>query len=110
ETEIKDTSLYKSLDAKNQKKIDDKLKQKDFKIRFDGTEVIYLSWQDMCDVMGLNKDLFENIYTYFSLYAHPSEVAVFQFESMFSKENEEFKQLTTTILKYCFSLMSVFVA
>jgi hypothetical protein len=29
---------------------------------------------------------------------------------MFSKENEEFKQLTTTNLKYCFSLMSVFVA
>lgn len=110
ETEIKNTALYKSLDAKNQKNIDDKLKQKDFKIRFDGTEVIFLSWQDMSDVMGLNKDLFENIYTYFSLYAHPSEVAVFQFESMFSKENEEFKQLTTTILKYCFSLMSVFVA
>lgn len=110
ETEIKDTALYKSLDAKNQKKIDDKLKQKDFKVRFDGTDVIFLSWQDMSDVMGLNKDLFENIYTYFSLYAHPSEVAVFQFESMFSKENEEFKQLTATILKYCFSLMSVFVA
>jgi hypothetical protein len=110
EKEIKDTALYKSLDAKNQGKIDEKLKQKDFKIRFDGKEVIYLVWQDMCDVMGLNRDIFENIYTYFSLYSHPSEVAVFQFESMFSKENEEFKQLTTTNLKYCFSLMSVFVA
>lgn len=110
EKEIKDTALYKSLDAKNQGKIDEKLKKKDFKIRFDGKEVIYLVWQDMCDVMGLNKDIFENIYTYFSLYSHPSEVAVFQFESMFSKENEGFKQLTTTNLKYCFSLMSVFVA
>jgi len=110
EKEIKDTALYKSLDEKNQKKIDDKIKKKDFKIRFEGKEVIYLAWQDMCDVMGLNSDIFENIYTYFSLYAHPSEVAVFQFESMFSKENEEFKQLTTTNLKYCFSLMSVFIA
>ena len=64
----------------------------------------------MCDVMGLNKDIFDNIYTYFSLYAHPSEVAVFQFESMFSTENEEFIQLTLTNMKYCFSLMSVFVA
>jgi hypothetical protein len=110
EIEIKDTALYKSLDATNQKKIDDRIKKKDFQIRFNGKEVVYLSWQDMCDVMGLNHDIFDNIYTYFSLYSHPSEVAVFQFESMFSKENEEFKQLTTTNLKYCFSLMSVFVA
>lgn len=110
EKEIKDSDLYKSLDAKNQGKIDEKLKQKDFKIRFNGNEVIYLAWQDMCDVMGLNKDIFANIYTYFSLYSHPSQVAVFQFESMFSRENEEFKQLTTTNLKYCFSLMSVFIA
>lgn len=110
EMEIKDTALYKSLDADNQKRIDDKIKQKEFKIRFDGKEVKSLTWQNMCDVMGLNKDIFENIYTYFSLYSHPSEIAVFQFETMFSKENEEFKQLTTTNLKYCFSLMSVFIA
>lgn len=110
ENEIKETTLYKSLNAENQAKIDKKLNQKDFKIRFGGKEVIYLAWQDMCDVMELNKDIFDNIYTYFSLYAHPSEVSVFQFETMFNKQYEEFKQLTTTILKYCFSLMSVFIA
>ncbi|HPY58780.1 MAG TPA: DUF5677 domain-containing protein [Bacteroidales bacterium] len=110
EKEIKDTALYKSLDVKNQSKIDEKIKQKDFKIRFVGKDVIYLTWQDMCDVINLNKDIFDNFYTYFSLYAHPSQVSVFQFETMFSKENEAFKQLTTTNLKYCFSLMSVFIA
>ncbi len=110
EKEIKETDLYKSLDAKNQGKIDEKIKKKDFKIRFDNKEVIFLSWQDMCDVMELNKDIFKNIYTYFSLYSHPSQVAVFQFENMFDKESEAFKSLTTTNLKYCFSLMSVFIA
>ena len=107
---IKETALYKSLDEKNKKKIDEMIKQKDFKIKFDGLNVIFLSWQDMCDVMNLNIDIFAKIYTFFSLYAHPSQVSVFQFESMFSKENEEFKQLTITSLRYCFSLMSVFVA
>jgi len=110
EKKIKDTALYNTLDAKNQSKIDEKIKQKDFKIRFEGKDVIYLAWQDMCDVMNLNKGIFDNIYTYFSLYSHPSQVSVFQFETMFSKENEEFKQLTTINLKYCFSLMSVFIA
>lgn len=110
EAEIKDTNLYKTLDNKNQEKIDDKIKKRDYKVRFEGKKVVYLSWQDMSNIMGLNPSLFDNIYTYFSLYAHPSQVAVFQFESMFSKKNEEFKQLTTLNLKYCFSLASVFVA
>lgn len=110
EKEIKSIDLYKSLDAKNQKKIDEKLKQKDFKIRFNGKEVIFLNWQDMCEVMNLNTNLFDNIYTYFSLYAHPSQVSVFQFEHMFGKEDEAFKRLTTTNLKYCFSLLGVFIA
>jgi hypothetical protein len=110
EKEIKETDLYKSLDAKNQGKIDEKIKKKDYKIRFNEKEVLFLSWQDMCDVMELNKDIFDNIYTYFSLYSHPSQVAVFQFENMFDMESEAFKTLTTTNLKYCFSLMSVFIA
>jgi len=108
--EIKGTELYKSLDEKSKLKIDEKINQKDFKIRFDSKEVVFLSWQDMCDVMELNKSLFENIYGYFSLYAHPSEVSVFQFENMFGKQDEAFKALTAINLKYCFSLMSVFVA
>ena len=62
EKEIKDTVLYKSFDAKNQGKVDKKIKRKDFKIRFEDKEVIYLTWQDMCDVMGLNRELFDNIY------------------------------------------------
>ncbi|MGB4655357.1 MAG: DUF5677 domain-containing protein [Bacteroidales bacterium] len=110
EKEIKETVLYKSLDAKNQLKIDKQIKQNDYKIRFKGKNVINLAWRDMCNVMELNKDVFYEIYTYFSLYAHPSYVSVFQFETMFSKEKEEFKQLTTTNLKYCFILVSVFIA
>ena len=110
ETEIRETVLYKSLDAKNQAKIETKIKDKDFKIKFDGKEVTFLNWQDMCDVMELNKDLFDNIYTYFSLYSHPSQVAVFQFENMFSRDKEEYIELTSTNLKYCFSLLSVFIA
>jgi hypothetical protein len=110
ETEIRETALYKSLDAKNQAKIETKIKDKDFKIRFDGKEVTFLNWQDMCDVMELNKDLFDNIYTFFSLYSHPSQVSVFQFENMFSRDKEEYIELTSTNLKYCFSLLSVFIA
>jgi hypothetical protein len=108
--ELTETNLYKSLDDKNKGKIVEKLKQKDYKIKFNGIDVVFLNWQDMCDVMDLNKDLFEHMYSYFSLYSHPSHVAVFQFENMFDPKDEAFKFLTTSNLKLCFSLVSVFIA
>jgi hypothetical protein len=110
EEEIKGTALYKSLDLENQWKIDNALKKKEYKIKFENKKVICLSWQDMSNVMGLNPILFGDIYTYFSLYAHPSQVSVFQFETMFNKDEPMFKQLTAFNLKYCFSLTSVFIA
>jgi hypothetical protein len=109
-TEVKNTNLFKNLDEKNKGKIDNVIRQKDYKIRFNNTEVINLNWQDMCAVMGLNEKLFGNIYTYFSLYSHPSQVSVFQFEHMFGKADEPFKFLTASNLKYCCSLLSVFIA
>jgi hypothetical protein len=108
--EIKDTELFKSLNEKNKNKIDNIIKQKDYKIRFNNTDVVQLTWQDMCEVMGLNEELFGNIYNYFSLYAHPSYVSVFQFEYMFEKTDEAFKFLTAANLKYCCSLMSIYIA
>lgn len=109
-SEIKNTDLFKTLDDKNKGKIENVIRQKDYKIRFKNAEVINLTWQDMCIVMGLNEELFGNIYTYFSLYAHPSQVSVFQFEHMFDKTDEAFKFLTASNLKYCCSLLSVFIA
>jgi hypothetical protein len=72
--------------------------------------VIPLHWQALTDTIGIQTDLFDNIYTFFSLYLHPSNVAVFQFTDMFNREGEPFKILTNTNLKYYFSLMSIFIA
>ena len=108
--EIKQTSVFKNLTEKSKGKIESRIEQKDFRIVFDGKKVkCYTSWQELCNVMQLNEEIFDNIYTYFSLYSHPSQVAVFQFESMFTKK-QEFKELTAVNLKYCFSLLSVFIA
>lgn len=49
------------------------------------------------------------MYTYFSLYAHPSIVAVFQFEQMFDKMEMGFLYLTITNLSQFFILVSVFI-
>ena len=109
--QIKETERYKALNNSGQRTIDTKIQQKDFRIVFQGNKVkSYSSWQELCGVMKLKKEIFENIYTYFSLYSHPSQVSVFQFEVMFDKESEAYKSLTVLNFKYCFSFLSVFIA
>lgn len=107
---IEDNELYKNLDEKNQNKIKTKLKEKDYLIEFEGTQINFLHWHELVEMMGIKEGLLENIYTYFSLYSHPSNVAVFQFANMFKKGNESFWELTNFNLKTAFFLLSIFIA
>ncbi|MDR1984243.1 MAG: DUF5677 domain-containing protein [Prevotellaceae bacterium] len=109
-TEIHNTSLYKSLSETNKKRIETRLKGRDYKIIFDeNNDIQILHWQDIPIKMGLREGLFNNIYTYFSIYAHPSNVAVFQFQDMF-KENTAFINLTMFNSKSVFILLGAFIA
>lgn len=104
------TKLYTGLGAEDKAKIQDRIKNKEFRIEFKDNKVKFLHWQDLSNVMGLKEGFFDNIYTYFSLNAHPSNVSVFQFREMFGKETEAFKGLVLIDMKFCFVLFSIFVA
>lgn len=109
-SEIENTELYKELSQKNKDKIQKKIKEKDYKICFEDKNVRYLSWQEITSVMEFKNNLLDNIYTYFSLYSHPSNVAVLQFSDMFKKGEEQFLYMTNLNLQNMFILLSVFVA
>lgn len=109
-TAIEANELYQGLDEKNQGKIKIKLKDKDYLMRFEGNEVIFLHWHELIKTMGIKEGLFENIYTYFSLYSHPSNVAVFQFNDMFNKTDEAFLELTNFNMRIVFMMLSIFIA
>ena len=70
---------FLSLDGHNKKKVLDRLDKGEFLIQFIDKKAKCFKWHELVDVMNLKKDLFENLYSYFSLYTHPSNVAVFQF-------------------------------
>lgn len=109
-SEIENTELYKNLLPKEKAKIQTKIKEKDYKICFSEEKVLFLSWQEITSEMELGNDLLDNIYTYFSLYSHPSNVAVFQFSEMFDKGEEPFKYMTNYNLRNMFILLSIFIA
>jgi hypothetical protein len=81
--EIKATVLSKSLDTKEKEKIENLLKNRDNKAVFEGKKVRNLSWQDLSNIMGFQHGGFNNLNSYFSLYTHPSNVSVFQFDQIF---------------------------
>jgi len=108
---ITETSLYSGLSLKNKEKIDRAIKEKDYRIVFEDKEIkVFNSWQQLNQIMGCKPQIFENIYTYFSLYAHPSNVSVFTFADMFKKDSEEFKRLAITNTGFLFVLLSIFAA
>ena len=105
---IKITELFKSLNLKEQRKILNKVAEKDFKVSIENGIVKLYSWQGLTTLMGDNMVIMDTIYTYLSLYAHPSNVSVFQFGSFF--ENEDYLQTTSFHLRYFFILLSIFIA
>jgi hypothetical protein len=107
--EIENTELYKRLEEKDQNKIQSKLKEKDYKIQFNNNKVEFFSWQETIPLLGVRAGIMDTIYTYFSLYAHPSNVSVFQFGNMFKKEENPFIYVTTYNLNNFFFLLSIFV-
>ena len=109
-SEIQDTSLYQGLDEKNKSKIQNQIKNKEYLIRFLNGNVQILHWQELSKTMGCNEDYFKSIYTYFSLYAHPSNVSVFQFGDMFNDKMKASLAMTNINLQYFFMFLSVYIS
>jgi hypothetical protein len=110
EKQIEEIQLYKDIAEKDQGKIKTKIKEKDYLIRFVDNKVEFLHWHQLAKQMGFKEGLIDNIYTYFSLYAHPSNVSVFQFEEMFKRGEEVFYDLTYFNIKLATFLTSSFIA
>lgn len=109
-SEIENTAIYKSLTKDGQKIIQDKLKRKDYKIVINGDDVVSLSWEGVIPLMGMKEDIFGVMYTYFSLYSHPSNVAVFQYKDLFDKTKQDFIQMSNFNALSVIKLVSFFIA
>ena len=107
--QIQNCALFKKLNDINQKKILTAIETKDYKIIFEGNDVKLLSWEDTFKTMNLKKNLFDDAYTYFSFYSHPSNVSVFQFNQMFGQENSTYVDIAKYNFKNLMVLLSIFI-
>jgi len=107
---IKTNSFFLGLDEHNKKKVLDRLDKGEFLIQFIDKKVKCFKWHELVDVMNLKKDLFDNLYTYFSLYSHPSNVSVFQFDDLFKDADDNYLMMTNFNIKTILSFIGVFIA
>jgi hypothetical protein len=108
-TEIENNHLFLSFSEEVKQKIKNCIKQKVYLVKIENNNISMLSWQQMINIMGLRKDLFSNLYNYFSLYAHPTNVSVFQFGIMFERD-EKNVSLAKLNMQYLFSFCAIFIA
>jgi hypothetical protein len=86
------------------------IRNKDYKISFNNTNVKYLSWQQVSALLLNNNPLFKEMYTYFSLYAHPSYISVMQYGQIFNTKTEDYIGMAKFNLRFCLNLLSIFLA
>jgi hypothetical protein len=107
---INNNPYFLSIDEHNKKKILDRLDKGEFLIQFIDKKVKCFKWHELVDVMNLKKDLFDNLYSYFSLYTHPSTVSVFQFDDLFKDADNNYLMMTNFNIKTILSFIGVFIA
>lgn len=107
---IQSNPIYIGLDSSNKSKIESRISRKEYRIKFGGGNVQILEWHAIPVEMGCRQDFFDNMYTYFSLYAHPSYVSVFQFEYLFSKANRDHEKMAIFNMRFALSIASLFIS
>ncbi|WP_369765400.1 hypothetical protein [Flavobacterium sp. WC2429] len=110
QAEIEKKPLFMKLDDKNKGKIKTKIKKRDYLLRFENEQVVFLNWRELTKTMEIKNGKLDHAYAYFSLYSHPSNVSVFQFANMFEKNKESYPHLVTYNLQIAFFMFSVFIA
>lgn len=108
---INNTALYKALTPSNSKNIDKAIDSLRFQLSIDSSNnVNFLAWKNIPSLFGVSHSSFDNIYTLFSLNAHPSYVSMFQFRDMFHKRDPEYIKISLSGAKNFFCCFSIFLA
>lgn len=110
QVEIEKNPFFVKLDEKNKGKIRTKIKEKDYLLKFENEQVVFLNWRELTKTMDIKNGKLDYAYTYFSLYSHPSNVSVFQFANMFEKNKESYPDLVLYNLQIAFFMFSIFIA
>ena len=107
--EIETTKLYKEL-SKQTKNIIDNAFGKKFRYVFnDDNTINIVKYEEAYKLLNVKEDLFNNLYSFFSLHGHPSYLALCQFREAFKNEYRADIDLAKYATQCVLSFMSIFI-
>jgi len=108
---IKSTELYQNQPVGGKVAIDNAIKNKVYYILFkDGVANSLPGFQGLMNNTGVESELLGQLYTYFSLSAHPSYVSVFQFSGLFEVDSDNNFNHVQHNLFSAFRMIAIFIA
>lgn len=72
-------------------------------------EFVQYERDETLNFLGINSSVFEGMYHFFSLMAHPSSIAIDQFEEAYKNVEEGSIMLASTATRYAISILSLFI-
>jgi len=84
--------------------------EKDYRIKLVNGDVVKMHWQEIIQFMGFKADLTGSLYTYLSLYAHPSNVSVFQYRNLFTAGADDHIKMAMFNIKTLTAIVSKFIS
>lgn len=106
---IHQSPIYTALPQAKQELIDRVIGKKDYRVKFENGDAFTLHWQEIIEFMGFKPELIGNLYTYLSLYAHPSNVSVFQYRELFVAGADEHIKMAMFNIKNVTAIVSKFI-
>ena len=107
---IESTSLYKTLDKPAKATIDNALIGKKFRYVFrENNSIEFIHYEDAYKLLNVKENLFNNIYSLFSIHGHPSYLSLIQFRDAFIDEYRADKDMAKHATQCILSFMSIFI-
>ena len=108
---IEDTELYKTLDKQTKATIDNALGNgKKFRYIFkEDNTMEFIQYEKAYTLLNVKENLFNNLYSFFSLHGHPSYLSLIQFRDAFKDEYRADKEMAKHATQCILSFMSIFI-
>ena len=108
---IEDTELYKTLDKQTKATIDYALGNgKKFRYIFkEDNTMEFIQYEKAYTLLNVKENLFNNLYSFFSLHGHPSYLSLIQFRDAFKDEYRADKEMAKHATQCVLSFMSIFI-
>jgi len=107
---IEGTELYKTLDKQTKATIDNALRNGKYRYLFqEDNTMVFVHYKEAYKLLRVKENLFDSIYSFFSLHGHPSYLSLIQFRDAFKDEYRADIDMSKHATQCIISFMSIFI-